>query len=95
MLWLSRMEPLVGKFASPIFRASQVSISSLRELRGGHLYLELSQNAGTRFSAIAFGMGKKKKEIVSLGKYVSVDFEIAWNVFNGRRSLQLQVKNIF
>jgi hypothetical protein len=40
-------------------------------------------------------MGKKKKEIVSLGKYVSVDFEIAWNVFNGRRSLQLQVKNIF
>lgn len=95
MLWLSRMEPLVGKFASPIFRASQVSISSLRELRGGHLYLELSQNTSARFSAIAFGMGKKKKEIVSLGKYVSVDFEIAWNVFNGRRSLQLQVKNIF
>lgn len=95
MRWLSQMEPLVGKFSMPLFRAEKVTICSMRESPGGHLNLELSQAGSLRFPGIAFGMGKKKNAIASLGKEVTVDFEIAWNVFYGKPTLQLQVKNIF
>lgn len=93
MQWLGRLEPLVGNFPVPVFRAKNVKVKGVRELRGGHLYLELGQGLGFTFKAIAFGMGKRKSS-VEHAKNATVDFELAWNVYNGKRSLQLQVKDI-
>lgn len=95
MAWLSQLEPLIGKFPVPLFRATNVNICFMRESPGGHLNMELAQNGSPRFPAIAFGMGKKKNAIAALGKEVSVEFEIIWNVFYGKPTLQFQVKNIF
>lgn len=93
MQWLSRLEPLVGNFPVPVFRAKNVKVKGARELRGGHLYLELGQGLGFTFKAIAFGMSKLLHS-VERAKNITVDFELAWNVYNGRRSLQLQIKDI-
>lgn len=94
MLWLARLEPLIGNFPAPVFRAKNVRVKDARELRGGHLGLELGQGLGFSFKAIAFGMAKRMS-VTTHAKNVTVDFEVSWNVYNGRRTLQLQVKDIF
>ena len=46
------------------------------------------------FSAIAFGMANAKKLIERQHKKVSIAFEPIWNVYNGRKSIQLLIKDI-
>jgi single-stranded-DNA-specific exonuclease len=69
-------------------------VEKLRELRGGHLQLKLSQHGSPVFSAIAFGMANAKKLIERQHKKVSIAFEPIWNVYNGRKSIQLLIKDI-
>ena len=66
----------------------------LRELHGGHLQLKLSQSGSSSFAGIAFGMAKAKKIIEEKRKKISIAFEPSWNVFNGRKSIQLLIKEI-
>ncbi len=88
------MEPLIGNFPPPLFRAENVLIHRVRELRGGHLCLELSQGNLMRFAAIGFGMASLKESIAKPGFKINIEFELAWNIYNGQRSLQLQAKKI-
>ena len=94
LLWLSKLEPLIGSFPVPVFRAKNCLVKHLRELRGGHLYLEIEQNGSQKFAAIGFSMADKKSFILAAHYRVTVDFEITWNFFNGKHSVQLQIKNI-
>lgn len=94
MQWLARMEPLGGSFPVPVFRAHDVQVKRSRVLSGGHLHLEVSQPGSHRFSAIAFGMGQKRQEIAATNHLETLDFELAWNVYNGERSIQMMVKNL-
>lgn len=89
---LQDLEPFGGKNPYPILYAENVHVDRLRELRGGHLQLKLSQNGGSPFSAIAFGMAEAKKQIEKSRKTISLYFEPIWNVYNGERSIQLLVK---
>lgn len=92
MQWLARLEPLIGNFPVPLFRARNVKVKYLHELRGGHLHLEFGQGIGFKFPAIAFGMGKRKAALEKRDD-ITIDFELAWNFYNGRRALQLQIKD--
>ena len=70
-----------------------MKVHRLRELRGGHLQMEISQAGSRLYPAIAFGLRKSKSKIGTNQK-ASIVFEPTWNYYNGRKSLQLCVKSI-
>ncbi len=90
---LQDLEPFGGKNPYPVLYAENVRIEHMRELRGGHLQLKVSQNGSPQFAAIAFGMANAKRQIEKSRKIVSLFFEPIWNVYNGQRSIQLLVKS--
>ena len=87
------MEPFGGNFPYPTFRADGVKVHRLRELRGGHLQMEISQAGSRIYPAIGFGLRKCKSKI-GAHQNVSIVFEPTWNYYNGRKSLQLCIKSI-
>lgn len=87
------LEPFSGNFTYPIFRADNIKVHRLRELRGGHLQMDISQAGSRVFPAIAFGL-RKSKALLHGDKPVSVIFEPTWNYFNDRKSMQLCIKAI-
>ncbi len=87
------LEPFGGKNPYPLLWAENVHVEKMRELRGGHLQFKLSQHGSPVFSAIAFGLAQEKEKI-GKNRCVSVAFEPIWNVYNGRRDIQLLVKAI-
>ena len=91
--YFDRMEPFGGNFPYPVFRAEDVTVHKVKELRGGHLQLEISQAGSPVFSAIAFGLGKCKERLKETRK-ASVVFEPTWNYFNNKKTLQLCIKSI-
>ena len=91
--YFDRMEPFGGNFPYPVFRAEDVTVHKVKELRGGHLQLEISQAGSPVFSAIAFGLGKCKERLKETRK-ASVVFEPTWNYFNNKKTMQLCIKSI-
>jgi single-stranded-DNA-specific exonuclease len=89
--FIDLLEPFSGNFPYPTFRADNVKVHRLRELKGGHLQMDISQAGSRVYPAIGFGLRKFKS---LLSKPVSVIFEPTWNYFNDRKSLQLCIKAI-
>lgn len=87
------LEPFGGKNPYPLLWAEDVLVEKMRELRGGHLQFKLSQHGSPVFSAIAFGLAREKDKI-GKNRRISVAFEPIWNVYNGRKDIQLLVKSI-
>ncbi|MCQ2054377.1 MAG: single-stranded-DNA-specific exonuclease RecJ [Fibrobacter sp.] len=87
------MEPFGGNFPYPSFRAENIKVHRLRELRGGHLQMEISQAGSRVFPAIAFGL-RKCKSLIGSNHTATIIFEPTWNYYNGRKSLQLCIKAI-
>lgn len=87
------LEPFSGNFPYPVLRADNVKVHRLRELRGGHLQMDISQAGSRVFPAIGFGL-RKFKSLLHGDKPVSIVFEPTWNYFNDRKSMQLCVKAI-
>ena len=91
--YFDRMEPFGGNFPYPVFKAEDVTVHKVKELRGGHLQLEISQAGSPVFSAIAFGLGKCKERLKETRR-ASVVFEPTWNYFNNKKTMQLCIKSI-
>lgn len=91
---LRRLEPFGGENPYPIFLARQVRVNKLREVRGGHLQIEVAQRDSKSYSGIAFGMPGLREQIEKAGPTIDLAFEASWNVYNGKRSIQLLVKGV-
>ena len=91
--YFDQMEPFSGNFPYPTMRSENVVVHRVRELRGGHLQMELSQAGSPNFAAIGFGL-RKCKSLIAKSRKVSIVFEPTWNYYNGRRTLQLCIKSI-
>lgn len=59
---------------------------------GAHLKLELTQGSAA-MAGVAFGFGAKAAELKAAASLEAL-FHVEWNVWNGRRSLQIQVKDL-
>lgn len=91
--YIERLEPFSNNFPYPVFKAENVKIHRLRELRGTHLQMEVSQAGSLNFAAIGFGL-HKYKDLLSKGLPVSIIFEPVWNYFNDKKTLQLCIKYV-
>jgi len=74
----------------PILMTEGVMVEQLRILKDQHLKMRLGQG-GKSFDAIAFNMVEKD---INEGDMVSVAYSPSFNVWNGRKSIQLKVKDI-
>jgi single-stranded-DNA-specific exonuclease len=83
----------IGNFA-PVFATFETSVLNARTvgMEGRHLKMTLEEN-GKVFDAIAFGLGDFFLKITP-GALVDVVYNLEENVWNGRTSLQLKVKDI-
>ncbi len=91
MQWLEQTGPFGHSFPVPLFRISEVFISSRSELRGGHLKFTIKQG-GKSHAALLFS---PTREAVDLQEGVLVDLlvEAQWNYFAGSQNLQLLIRD--
>jgi len=88
-LELQRMKPFGMGNPEPVFLLKGAQVAECRLLRGGHLKLKLSCG-GQSFDAIGFGLADKA---VSGGR-IDLLFSAGINLWQGKRSLQLIVKDL-
>jgi single-stranded-DNA-specific exonuclease len=86
---LERMKPFGMGNPEPLFLLKGATVSGSRVLKGGHLKLQLACG-GRSFEAIGFGLAEKE---VGQGR-IDLLFSPGINVWNGKSSLQLIVKDL-
>ena len=86
---LEQMKPFGMGNPEPLFLLKGATVSGSRVLKGGHLKLQIS-SGGRSFEAIGFGLAEK------WGGEGRVDllFSPGINVWNGKRTLQLAIKDL-
>ncbi len=92
---LDQMQPFGPENMTPVFMTSNVEDNGYSKRvgeDGSHLKLDLIQN-GHKASGIAFGMGDYI-DIVQSGQPFSVCYTVEKNVFRGKTTVQLMVKDI-
>ena len=90
---LNLLEPYGEGNMPPIFMCKNIKVDSIRTLSGDkHLKLNV-KDGNIIFDAIAFNMGDKKDSI-KMGDKVDILFHLEINRFNGRETIQLNVKDI-
>ena len=90
---LSMLEPFGEANKMPIFMYKNLKINSIRALSDGkHLKLSL-KDEGTVIDAIGFNMGHLVNEYL-LGDKVDVLGNLEINSFNGRESVQINLKDL-
>ena len=89
---IDRLEPTGQKNESPLFVSHKVEVRGARAVGkdGSHLKLILSQS-GVTFDAIAFRFGHLSEEIPG---QVDILYAFELNEFNGRQTLQLNIKDL-
>jgi single-stranded-DNA-specific exonuclease len=92
MLWLRRFEPFGPLNEAPLFCADEVTLSAEPRIVGDkHLKFSVSGKDGTVFDAIAFNLGHLAEGLKSAKKLRRIAFHPEWNVFRGRKKIQLRV----
>jgi single-stranded-DNA-specific exonuclease len=92
---LAALEPHGMKNPRPLFLAHGLTLGAGSKrvgADGAHLKLDLAQGPH-RFGGIAFRLGERLEELARAGR-VDALFQLAWNEWNGRRSIQLEVKDL-
>lgn len=90
---LKLLEPYGESNMPPMFMYKNIKVDSIRTLSNDkHLKLNVKEG-NIVFDAIAFNMGDKKDSI-RMGDKVDILFHLEINRFNGRETIQLNVKDI-
>jgi len=93
---LSQFEPFGPANLRPVFMTKNVKVVGEPTIVGnGHLKMKIKQNDSGVFDAIGFNMHEYMPLLRnSNGKGVKIAYAIEENVWNGRRSLQVRLKDI-
>ena len=92
---LEKFEPTGIGNPKPSFQTKLVSVVEARLVgqMGKHLKLKLENN-GKTFDAIAFVMGEYTSELTPPGKKVDIVYNLSKEIWNGRKYLQLKIKDL-
>lgn len=90
---LKKFEPLGNGNYSPVFFTEKVKVLESKVVGHEGTHLKLKVSSGDKiFDAIAFGMGKDKK--IKIKDEINIAFSIEENIWNGKSSIQLKIKDI-
>jgi single-stranded-DNA-specific exonuclease len=87
---LTRFEPCGEKNPAPRI-AVEARLASAREVRGGHLKLELELPGGFRLSAFGAGMGGRASELTGR---ITVLGELRWDRYRGGSAVELRADGL-
>lgn len=90
---LAQMEPFGPHNLAPIFLSKEVYPSKVRLLKDEHLKFSIKQSNGTELDAIGFGMSEYF-DVAETGHLLDICYSIDMNEFNGKKSLQLMLKDV-
>ncbi len=92
--WLEKLKPFGYKNPTPDFLTRGAKIASVRAIGKDNKHLKLILfKEDIEFDAIAFGMGVLVEKL-EVGQLVDVVYGLDVNVWNGKKSLQLKVKDV-
>lgn len=93
MSWYEFVGPFGVGFQAPLFRFLNISLDSLREMKGGHYRLSISNQEGLRMEALLFSPSERQVlALKSKPRDLDILGEIQWNYFAGQKSVQLLVR---
>jgi single-stranded-DNA-specific exonuclease len=92
---LQRFAPFGPGNLEPVFMTAEVYLHALPRVVGNnHLKLQLKEEeAGEVFDAIAFSQGDQAEKL-SMDQPFAICYQIEANTFNGRTTLQLNIKDL-
>lgn len=91
LLWLRRFEPFGPRNEAPLFYAEDVELhGDARTVGEKHLKFAVRSGAAT-WDAIGFNMAHLMDRVEGRDKLARLVFHPEWNVFRGRKSIQLRV----
>jgi single-stranded-DNA-specific exonuclease len=91
---LNQLEPHGPGNMKPVFKSSNVFVEDVRVLKDVHLKLVFTQpNTGIEIQAIGFNL-VDKIDLINSGKPLDILYTLETNSWNGKDSLQLNVKDI-
>lgn len=93
--YLKKMEPFGPQNMTPVFRANSIGVSSDRIIgkTNEHLRLDIDCGNGYQMAAVGFGLAEKWTQIKKADTF-DICFQINENIFNGKTSIQLMLKDI-
>lgn len=94
MEWHNFIGPFGVAFPIPLFRLSQFKIAQRKELKGGHLKLEIVSESGKRLKDVLY-FSPPPDFASQPDQSFDALVELQWNYFLGRKSLQVLIKEIF
>lgn len=95
MKWYDFIGPFGVGFNIPLIKFDNVSLVSKKELKGGHFKLNFSDGLqDSRIDGLMFSPSDKLKDMLDVGKKYDVLSELQWNYFNGRKTIQLLIKDL-
>jgi single-stranded-DNA-specific exonuclease len=96
MTWYDYLSPFGTQFAPPIFCIRNATLLQVRNLKGGHFRLTLSDGGATH-AALWFSPAKNHVILadgINAGCRVDALVEPQWNYYAGKKSLQLLVQDL-
>lgn len=95
MKWYDFIGPYGVGFQVPIIKFHNVSLNSKKELKGGHLKLNFTDpEKSNQVDGLLFSPSEKLRNKIEVGLTYEVFCELQWNYFNGRKTIQLLVKDL-
>jgi single-stranded-DNA-specific exonuclease len=95
MKWYDFIGPFGVGFQVPIIQFREVVLSSAKDLKGGHLKLQLSDLENkNKIDALLFSPTESIKQKIAVGQTYNLLSELQWNYFNGQKTIQLLVKDL-
>lgn len=95
MKWYDFIGPFGVGFNIPLIKFDQVSLDSIKELKGGHFKLNFSDITQVhKVDGLMFSPSEKLKNLLSLGAKYQILSELQWNYFNGRKTIQLLIRDL-
>lgn len=92
MLWLRRFEPFGPLNEAPVFCVDEVELTAEPRIVGDkHLKFSVTAKDGSIFDAIAFNLGHLADGLKDAKQIKRMAFHPEWNVFRGRKKIQLRV----
>lgn len=94
--WLRHLAPFGSGNPEPVLASRPVRFVDVRRVGAGdeHLKATLAGPDGARLPAIGFGLGDRAPEVASGGDRWEVAYELAEDVWRGRRRLQARLKDL-
>jgi single-stranded-DNA-specific exonuclease len=97
MNWIEMLGPYGHSFDAPVFLIKNLKITGSRSLKGGHLKLKLRKERGGKAidsEALLFSPMPEQIDLLAKAPVVDVLAESQWNYYQGRRTVQILIKEI-